>query len=201
MITDIDICAMQETHLIEKKQTQLIKRIATQGILYTNNHTSKSAGVSLFIATHLHDKILEKTITDNNGRLLIKKTTIINKSNQHTWIGTVYLPHEPTQRKNYILNTLNPLIQTIPETDNIILMGDFNIISNPHLDHIGGQITSGRTGNTELNEITTHYSLIDTWRHLHPDQRGFTRSNAPYSDTLLPKRTLQTNVKTRIDKI
>jgi exonuclease III len=86
----------------------------------------------------------------------------------------VYLPHEPTQRKNYILNTLNPLIQTIPKTDNIILMGDFNIISNPHLDHIGGQITSGRTGNTELNKITTQYSLIDTWRHLHPDQRGFT---------------------------
>ena len=70
-------------------------------------------------------------------------------------------------------------------------------ITNPHIKihHLYQQ------KNTELNEITTQYSLIDTWRHLHPDQRGFTRSNAPYSDTLLPKRTVQTNVKTRIDKI
>lgn len=61
-------------------------------------------------------------------------------------------------------------------------MGDFNMVINPTLDHMGQSVaaTSPPT-HTKLYRMLTDFALVDPWRYRHPLSRVYTCFSATHN--------------------
>ena len=93
----------------------------------------------------------------------------------------IYYPASQNPEHTKLTKWITNLIQEANHNNwNIIIMGDFNALSNPSLDrhpkishkHKSTQPTS------ELIRNITNFNLIDTYRELNPYQRKFSWQNS-----------------------
>ncbi|GBG70457.1 hypothetical protein CBR_g6585 [Chara braunii] len=98
---------------------------------------------------------------------------------------TVYAPAERAKRRSF----LEELPAIIPRTENLLLVGDFNVTLVPGLD--SPTFTPPKTDALMLAALMTEQGLTDTYRTTHPTTSGYTWFSSQTSgDSIPPKRRL-----------
>ena len=85
-----------------------------------------------------------------------------------------------TQRNNFFIT----IPAYISSTEDNILWGDFNCISDKKLDKLGGNPLARQAAMTILNTITLQNNLVDIWRDQHYDAR----KSVSYTHLTLPTK-------------
>ena len=99
---------------------------------------------------------------DPHGRTIQTK---IEHADRKFNLVNVYAPCTDTERRVYF----HAISAFLSSTEENILGGDFNCISNAKLDKLGGNPSARQTANTILYTITQQNSLTDIWRDNHRD--------------------------------
>ena len=177
-----DIVFLQETHWTEDLQTTIQHN--WDGGIYFSNGTENAQGVAILIHGRL-DYTLQRSKRDSHGRILSVEIsmddTIINLVN-------IYAPRSDSERRQFF-QTLDSYLST--NNDNI-LGGDFNAISDPQLDKLGGNPEAKHYANKTLTAISSRFMLTDIWRQMNKNKRNFTWPGRNPIDNSL--------IRTRIDK-
>jgi len=177
-----DIIFLQETHWTNNLQSIIQQN--WDGDIYFSNGTDNARGVAILIHANF-DYILQRSQHDSHGRILsieiCTDETTINLVN-------IYAPRTDSERRQFF-QTFDSYLST--NHDNI-LGGDFNTISDPRLDKLGGNPEARHHANKTLTAISSRFTLIDIWRHLHKNKRNFTWTGRNPTDNSL--------IRTRIDK-
>ncbi|KAI9917452.1 hypothetical protein PsorP6_012982 [Peronosclerospora sorghi] len=114
------------------------------------------------------------------NRYLLLKTTL---NDAPVYIHVVYAPDEPSERGEFFraLPTVFDDDSTLFDTQDYydhhvqhLVMGDFNVTLDNHLDQKLPGLHHPGTGRTELRDWLVKLGLIDSWRFMNPDIRDFT---------------------------
>ena len=196
MLCAFDICAIQETHLDSlPRRARMIpnieRMISHHGQIIWHHYNSQQRGVALYFSNDIVPYLTETKMSDNEGRVLIVKTTLFRTENNgidksHTWIGTLYAPNQPADRKTFFRDTLSALLNHIPSTDRVLIA----------LDKHGGNPVNGYEGASELLQTLGKHTLCDAWREFHPEETGWTHSSTPVTRTDTAEK-----IRTRIDRV
>ena len=133
---------------------------------WSSGPTYHSAGVAILFSENFKGKI-QNIVNDNTGRI-ITVTFTLNKQNFH--ITTLYGPNKPHHRENFFQS----LTVHITSTQNTIIGGNFNMVTE-FRDITGGTICNTHLlGSIPLNELLKNQNLQDTWRKIHPNKINYT---------------------------
>ena len=161
-IKNYSIFGISETKIKESSKKYLSNN--NYKIHWSSTNYSQ-AGVALIINPHLFRHHLKTE--SYNGYII---SSFFNfKPSTTLCISQIYLPHDPTTKKQ-VINYLKKLI-TQNSSKNIphIIMGDFNSVPNPSTDRLHNNTPSQK--NPIYNYLTNY---TDTFRHLHPYASKFT---------------------------
>jgi ribonuclease HI/exonuclease III len=175
-----DILCLQETHLHDHKWGEFLEKFrhATGGGLGAASHAVDEAGVRsytgvafLFCKEILADGLVVKTdslVTDENGRMALIQ---IEWGGQAITLANIYAPAETAERAPFFeeLNSKMPA-----DTENLILVGDFNCTLDRMLDSTNPDSHGHRSGRSELRALMARRGLQDAWRCRHPQERQYT---------------------------
>ena len=159
-----DVIFLQETHWTAELQTDILRE--WEGKILFNNFDSTARGTAIlfhpnFIFKHHNNSC------DSQGRT---QQSLIEHADRKFNLVNIYAPRTDTDRKNYFIT----IPAYISSTEENILGGDFNCISDKKLDKLGGNPLARQTAMTILNTITLQNNLVDIWRDQHRDVRKFT---------------------------
>ena len=179
-----DVIAIQETHCTPEN---VIKwKNEWPGISHWTGGSSNSAGLA-FLFHPKHTVHIKDSFEAIPGRIL-RLTVKLNDT--HLQLINVYGYNTRNTSKADIENFFYVLNQSFAYDPLPIIFGDFNMVESASMDRLGGTIRPYHThGSTILQEIKDSSDLIDIWRELHTNTRGFTYSNHDGS------------IKSRIDRI
>ena len=153
---------------------------------YWTGGSSNSAGLA-FLFHPEHSVYIKDSFEAIPGRIL-RLTVKFNDT--HLQLINVYGYNTRSTSKAEIENLFYVLDQSFAYDPLPIIFGDFNMVESAAMDRDGGTIRPYHThGSTVLQQIKDSSDLIDIWRELHPNTRGFTYSNYDGS------------IKSRIDRI
>ena len=158
----VDVLNCQEIN-IENDSFQICNSICSSYQIIPNNASNKY-GTCCFVANHLPVKNLKY---DTNGRIIIFD---IGK----TTFGNVYLPsgNDPTmrhKREEYFSETIPKLL--IHKNDMGCIGGDWNSIENA----ADATKNPSQKVSSSLKRLVKAFSWFDSYRHLYPDARVFSR--------------------------
>lgn len=185
---DPDILCLQETHLHTSDEATLRQ---TEQRLYTapedgfrrytpiwgNNDEASSAGVALLVRSSLIEsgalKLHGHTHVDPDGRLM---HTRIEWGGHRFRLINVYLPSSnPTEQANFLSSRLSPLLSSLGDTEQSIIIGDFNFTDNPAADRATppnpASSSSYHRDNhpaTIMKQLQTTFHFADTYRSIRP---------------------------------
>ena len=177
-----DVIFLQETHWTAELQTDILRE--WEGKILFNNFDSTPRSTAIlfhpnFIFKHHNNSC------DSQGRT---QQSLIEHADRKFNLVNIYAPRTDTDRKNYFIT----IPAYISSTEENILGGDFNCISDKKLDKLGGNPLARQTAMTILNTITLQNNLVDIWRDQHRDVRKFTWTGKNPHDN--------SYIHTRIDK-
>jgi len=115
------------------------------------------------------DKPWKHTIVERDKISILKlewndcKMTIIN----------VYIPNLKSNKAK-IIKKLRDHLETQPEENNLLVIGDFNFITDEQNRFPSHADDSNLTN--RWNELEIHNELVDGWRATHPNERQFTHA-------------------------
>ena len=164
----LDIVALQETHLLRDDIAELSKTWG--GKIIHKEGTVFSKGICLMFNNKFDDSNIIEIFKDD--RIIICAIKVFENIIP---IACIYGPREYNEKKtfyktikNIVLNKLNQ-----SEIENIILLGDFNVVMNNSQDIISGQ-PHCQTLVEGLNKSIAEMGLHDCWREHNPEERAFT---------------------------
>ncbi|GBG82384.1 hypothetical protein CBR_g34760 [Chara braunii] len=100
-----------------------------------------------------------------------------------TWtLMTIYAPAEPAERRSFFEEF--PAI--VPDEDNVILAGDFNVTLAHGLD--SPEVAPRRTDAVMLSNFMASRGLTDTFRTTHPSEPGFTWFSSQQTENRPPPK-------------
>ena len=161
--SEYDIIFLQDTHVTNET-------IATfdrlwPGTCYHSCGTHNSRGTAILLRRSLHhDVIAEDYEANGNYTMIVCKIF----SSIYTLVN-IYGPNADCPS---FFNEINNKLQQLPP-DNIVIAGDFNLVMNRVADSNYLHDNNIRA-KQEFISLTETHSLIDIWRHMHPNQREFT---------------------------
>jgi len=164
------ITLLQETH--SEKKIENDWKTDWNSKMYFSHGSTNSRGVCTIIPNNI-EHTLEEKISDSDGRILIIKIKIKNKS---FVICNVYAPIQ-NEKENQLkfIKQFKDLITTF-QHQNIIIGGDLNFYMNPKLDK-SDKITN-KSDNTiyrnEIKSLMETMTLVDPWRIINPDLKRYT---------------------------
>lgn len=138
------------------------------GNYYHATYSCYARGVSILVHKSLTFKFIDVK-TDSGGRYVLLHAIV---DTLELLIVGIYIPLPATIS---LLKGLVPIIATYA-TDNIIIVGDFNMLPSPALD----KLASGIVADSPLSKWASLYGLTDVWRWKHPTDRAFTCQSASY---------------------
>lgn len=161
-----DVVALQETHLLDSDKELLKKE--WRGTVHLFSNLSKGM-LTLFNTSFVENEINEIFSTD---RCIMSELKINGKS---LLIINIYAPPTNDREKIDFLHTLQRDIALYidQEEENVVILGDFNIVNNNKLDIISGEPHSINSVN-ELNKCINDLQLNDIWRLEHPNVKRYT---------------------------
>lgn len=162
-----DIIALQETHYT--KRDEIFLRREWGDNYHFSAGTTRSKGLfTLFGKNIKKDKTEMIKTTD---RMIISKVKV---GEGHIYIVNVYGPCIDNEKPGFIKN-LSKEITNLGENENIILLGDTNIVMNNELDIISG-LPHDDNIVKEFNEAIIGNGLNDLWRQKHRRDKVFSWS-------------------------
>lgn len=157
----IDVLFLQETHI---DTLNFGRKVACKlgGHVFWSFGQPRGRGVAIFVSKTVNLKV-QRFVCDPFGRFILLDVNIDGKSVR---FFNVYAPNIPAQRRQFYKDIYGHFVT--PKT--IVLGGDFNCISNPKLDKIGGNANRGVDGWAELSTLLTDFRLKDVFRNKFPNQ-------------------------------
>ena len=168
----IDILLMQETFVDNFHLAKSIeKTLKLENKIIWNFGKADSCGVAILL---IKDNIkIEKFHSDFQGRVI--RLDFATDGFENFRIVNTYFPSESAER----LDFLSSFSKHLSGAKQVIIGGDFNFILDPNLDKLGGNPKKGTIGSKSFKVLVEKFSLVDCFRHLHPNQKNvtWTRSN------------------------
>ena len=170
----LDIVSLQETHLAEEADIDMVKK-HWGGKVHYSLGTNRSKGVVTLFSPNLDNESIH--FVKAYDRMVF---SLLKLEGYKFLIVSIYSPSENNNRiKSAFLEDLQTKILHHAEeydTDNLICLGDFNITLNDQ------DIVSGQPHTHELrqnfNNFVNSLNLVDTWRIEHPYEKQHTWSRA-----------------------
>jgi endonuclease/exonuclease/phosphatase family metal-dependent hydrolase len=186
---NIDILTLQETNFQNLYQADKYTRsLGTMQAHHSLSTQHTGSGTSTLIISN-DFKIID-THTDRKGKL-----NIVTLTGRNTEITIVNI-HGPNsdKRDDPFLIDLEKTLTTKYRQQNIILLGDFNNIEDRRDTTGPGNRQTKRMKNDKpktdiINNIKSHFNLVDTFRTHYPETTQFTHTNKRH------------NTKARLDRI
>ena len=158
-----DLCFVQEMHSTKQCKKQWTAKWG--GKIWFAHGDTKSKGVAIWTSKNL-DLMVHNVIRDNDGRYIMLYATW---QNFKTLLVNIYAPNKDSP------NFFHEVTRNISRFtyDHILIAGDFNFALNPNIDRSGSLINNEKAVEVWVKFMQTQ-GLTDIWRHLHPDEKGFT---------------------------
>ena len=144
--------------------------------------SSHSRGVCILLNPSNVTFCLQSVKQDSDGRLLIAKATVHDKS---FFIVNIYALTDYRDQDNFI-RTLSEQLMSNTNISNVIIAGDWNTTLNS-IDKLGGQPWKATNYRNSLVNLMDELNLIDIYRQIHPTTKSFSYESKPL------------NLKSRID--
>lgn len=201
----LHVVCLQETHITSLGEQQRVEELLQQAATaaphlgsfkaYWGNTNSNDshAGVAVLIRTSMMDAAVPwiKIANNRGGRPDItaspRSISMRLECGGHSIaLHNVYLPSgQPTLQREFITNTMQPWLQSVPAGTTPLVCGDFNFTENPDLDRRSPAVDPAR--HSELGTagvwqgVAATANLRDPFRVLHPRRRSFSfyRNGAP----------------------
>lgn len=122
---ECNILCLQDTHFTIDMETDIRNEWGYD--VYFDSFTSQSRGIAIFINNNFEYKV-HNTVNDNSGNFLALD---IELSNIRVSLAVIYGPNEDNPG---FYNMVSEAINNF-KNDNIILVGDFNLVLNPDKDY------------------------------------------------------------------
>lgn len=159
-----DIILLQETH--STRSVERVWRNEWGNQIVFSHYNSRARGVAIMFRKSLNYTIIQKIIC-NDGRYIIIEIEIDGLT---CVIVNVYAPNEDNDI--FFVN----LFQIIKKFANPykIYGGDFNVVLDPLLDHVGSDdYDKPKSRQVILNHMASE-DIHDLWRNRHPDSTRYT---------------------------
>uniref|UniRef100_A0A803SU58 Reverse transcriptase domain-containing protein n=1 Tax=Anolis carolinensis TaxID=28377 RepID=A0A803SU58_ANOCA len=186
----LDIICLEEVRV--KKGKNYLMQNKRLGKHFYSLADEKKRGVTIYIRDNIPAQEIFK---DESGHQLAVEITW---QNQKILLVGVYGPHK-AKEKFY-----KRLEKTILDMDyeEIILLGDWNGVLNPQIDRQSGRKIKQDQGKLPIafNTLMKTTGVVDVWRHLYGNQKGFTFYSEAHSslsriDMFLTSKTLIPQIK------
>jgi exonuclease III len=157
-----DLVLLQETHIHTVIQKKQISKQWGATIIWGDANGPHDGGTAILINPKFKGTISSSS-SFFDGRVT-KVSVVLDHENFD--IFSIYAPANYRTRPQFFKDLYDIILQS----NNPILAGDFNCISNPNLDRISSTpyINRCMAGIDALTEITSQFNLIDAYRHTHP---------------------------------
>lgn len=173
---ECNILCLQDTHFTIDMETDIRNEWGYD--VYFDSFTSQSRGIAIFINNNFEHKV-HNTVNDNSGNFLALD---IELSNIRVSLAVIYGPNEDNPG---FYNMVSEAINNF-KNDNIILVGDFNLVLNPDKDYHNYKHINNAKARDKLLEINSHHNLSDIFRELHPEKLRYTwRKPRPFKQARL----------------
>ena len=177
-----DIIFLQETHWTDDINLEILREWG--GNIIFNNFAHNVKGNAVLFHPNF-DYQNHNTTCDSQGRTI---QVVIEDANHKFNLINTYAPRTNIERKYYFATICNFL----SATEENILGGDLNCISDNKLDKLGGNPNVRQSATTILHTITQQHNMTDIWRDRNRDIRKYTWTGKNPQDN--------TFIHTRIDR-
>ena len=171
-----NLLCLQDTHFTIDMEENIRNEWGYE--VFFNSFTSQSRGIAIFMNNNFEYKV-HNTVMDTFGNYLALD---INFSDIRTTLIVIYGPNEddPSFYRN-----ISEVISNLGN-DNIILVGDFNLVLNPDKDCYNYLHINNPKARDEILEIILSHNLSDIFRELHPEKTRYTwRKPHPFKQSIL----------------
>ena len=156
-----DVVCLQETHCIDEFVSEWNSQWGGKG--FYANGTSNSRGVCILIKKGCDIKV-HKVHRDQEGRFIAIEALL---EDQNVSIVNIYAPNQDTP------SFFVELEKNIKElTENVILLGDFNLALDSKLDR-WGTIHNNDKAKGQLEILMSNCSMCDVWRERNKEEKYF----------------------------
>ena len=165
-----DVIFLQETH--SSPESENIWKNEWGGEIIYSHGSRNSRGVAVPLKSNLNVDF-KKTKASNDGRLVYPDILIDDLPFKCL---NIYAPINIKCQLNFFSQLKNLLLkEECINSNEIIIVGDFNCVQDPTLDKNGGSdnMDKYRAINT-INVLMNIFDLHDIWRIRNPDKRQFT---------------------------
>ena len=133
--------------------------------IWFSHGDKRSRGVMIMFRKDLNLQV-HNVIADDKGRYVILYATLRDKK----WvIANIYAPNEDCP--DFFQKCFTDIDRFYP--DHSIIGGDLNLGLDPIIDRLGSS-NNNKKATDWLNMYLDNNLLLDCWRHMHPDNSGFT---------------------------
>ena len=164
-----DIILLQETH--STLELERVWHDDWSGPIFFSHGTSSSKGCCILIRDTLDFKPIS-LLAANDGRMLIIQCLV---ANDPVTIVNVYAPNKETDRVRFMKDLDAKMSDKgVSNLNDIIMGGDWNVIRDPELDKLGGNLNTNQNCPDQIDLLITKYNLNNTWRIKNPCTRRYT---------------------------
>ena len=156
-----DLILLQETH--SDKKTEKIWESEWGGKILFNHGDTDSRGVCVLFSKKFKGKIL-KTQRDSEGRFI---KVLLKIDNMDFVVVNVYGPNK--DRPSFIQSVFEQIGEL---SENIIVMGDYNLTINPNMDRLNTETNNEKAKEALLN-LMEELILCDIWRERNPESKTY----------------------------
>ena len=181
----IDIICLQETYLLNSDKECIEKEWA--GKFHLSEGTNQSKGLLTLFNVSLNSFDISEIWS--NDRILISSVVIENET---ILISNCYSPSNSVACKSEFLSRLNDIMLSLYEdeeisSENVIILGDFNLSRNKELDIISGK-PHAKVNIDEFNELILNLNVNDIYRIKNPFEKTFTWTRKKFNEKRVSRR-------------
>ena len=158
------ILCIQDMHIEASKVDCILMEWGLKGIIAPGTNNSRGTGI-LFNNNFQHK--IHRYWTDKGGNYVIVDLTIIEK---RITLVTLYGPNHDNQQ---MFKEIFKKVRDI-KNENIIMVGDWNIVIDPDLDYSRQRKVINRKSRMLILSKIPEFNLVDVWRAQHDTVRQYT---------------------------
>ena len=158
------IVFLQDTHFSKTNERLIESEWGYRA--YFNSFDSRSRGVAILFNNDFELKI-HSFFSDGSGNLLMVYAEI---DNMLVLLVNIYGPNKDDPG---FYTQLRERTERY-ETNNILIVGDWNLLLNPEIDGYNYKNINNPRARQEVLHIKNHFMLFDVWREENPEEKKFT---------------------------